>query len=239
MKQIVPVFKREFFGYFRSPIAYVFLIVFLVISSGLTFYLGRFFESRVASLETFFNLQPWIYTFFIAAVGMRLWSEERRSGTWELLLTLPIRTGEAVIGKFLAGWAFISVGIALTFPLLLTVAYLGDPDWGPLWTGYMGSLLMAGSFLAVCSFTSALTKNQVISFVISVVINLGLVFLGWSVFTELLSFLPLAWVDGLSNFSYTTHFVSFTRGLIVFKDLIFFLSLTFFSLLLTVIILEH
>ena len=143
------------------------------------------------------------------------------------------------MGKFVAGWAFISLGIALTFPLPLTVAYLGNPDWGPLWTGYMGSLLMAGSFLAICSFTSALTKNQVISFVISVVINLGLVFLGWSVFTELLSFLPLAWVDGLSNFSYTTHFVSFTRGLIVFKDLIFFLSLTFFSLLLTVIILEH
>ena len=239
MKQIVPVFKREFFGYFRSPIAYVFLIVFLVISSGLTFYVGRFFESRVASLDTFFNLQPWIYTFFVAAVGMRLWAEERRSGTWELLLTLPIRTREAVIGKFLAGWVFITVGIFLTFPLLLTVAYLGNPDWGPLFTGYFGSILMAGSFLAVCSFTSALTKNQVISFVISVVINLGLVFLGWSVFTDLLSFLPLAWVDGLSNFSYTTHFVSFTRGLIVFKDIIFFFSLSFFSLLLTVIILEH
>lgn len=239
MKQILPVFKREFFGYFRSPVAYVFLVVFLTVSSGLTFYLGRFFDSRVASLDVFFSMQPWIYTFFISAVGMRLWAEEKRSGTWELLFTLPIQVQEGVIGKFLAGWAFISVGIALTFPLMFTVGYLGDPDWGPIFTGYMGSFLMAGSFLAVCSFTSALTKNQVISFVLSVVINLGLVFLGWSVFTNFLSFLPLSWVDALSNFSYTTHFNGFTRGLIVFKDLVFFLSLSFISLLLTVVVLER
>ncbi|MCZ6671965.1 MAG: ABC transporter permease [Verrucomicrobia bacterium] len=239
MTQILPLFKREFFGYFRSPVAYVFLIVFLVVSSGLTFYLGRFFDARVASLDAFFSMQPWIYTFFISAVGMRLWAEEKRSGTWELLLTLPVRISEAVMGKFLAGWAFIATGILLTFPLMMTVGYLGDPDWGPIFTGYVGSILMAGSFLAVCSFTSALTKNQVISFVISIVINLGLVFLGWSVFTNLLAFLPLAWVDALSNFSYTTHFNGFTRGLIAFKDLVFFLSLSFVSLLLTVLVLER
>ena len=239
MKQILPVFKREFFGYFRSPVAYVFLVVFLTVSSGLTFYLGRFFDSRVASLDVFFSMQPWIYTFFISAVGMRLWAEEKRSGTWELLFTLPIRIQECVIGKFLAGWAFISIGIVLTFPLMFTVGYLGDPDWGPIFTGYIGSILMAGSFLAVCSFTSALTKNQVISFVLSVVINLGLVFLGWSVFTNFLSFLPPSWVDGMSNFSYTTHFNGFTRGLIAFKDLVFFLSLSFISLLLTVVVLER
>jgi ABC-2 type transport system permease protein len=239
MKQILPVFKREFFGYFRSPVAYVFLVVFLTVSSGLTFYLGRFFDSRVASLDVFFSMQPWIYTFFISAVGMRLWAEEKRSGTWELLFTLPIRILESVIGKFLAGWAFISIGIALTFPLMFTVGYLGDPDWGPIFTGYIGSFLMAGSFLAVCSFTSSLTKNQVISFVLSVVINLSLVFLGWSVFTNFLSFLPLSWVDGMSNFSYTTHFNGFTRGLIAFKDLVFFLSLSFISLLLTVVVLER
>lgn len=239
MKQIIPVFKREFLGYFRSPVAYVFLVVFLVVSSGLTFYLGRFYDSRVASLDVFFSMQPWIYTFFISAVGMRLWAEEKRSGTWELLFTLPVKVQEGVIGKFLAGWAFISVGIFLTFPLIFTVGYLGDPDWGPIFTGYLGSILMAGSFLAVCSFTSSLTKNQVISFVISVVINLCLVFLGWSVFTNFLSFLPIGWVDSLSNFSYTTHFNGFTRGLIVFKDIVFFLSLSFISLLMTVVVLER
>lgn len=239
MKQILPVFKREFYGYFRSPVAYVFLVVFLVVTSALTFYIGRFFDSRVASLDGFFSMQPWIYTFFISAVGMRLWAEEKRNGTWELLFTLPVQVKEGVIGKFLAGWAFISVGVALTFPLIFTVGYLGDPDWGPIFTGYLGSLLMAGSFLAVCSFTSALTKNQVISFVISVVINLSLVFLGWSVFTNLLSFLPIGVVDALSNFSYTTHFNGFTRGLIAFKDLVFFLSLSFISLLLTVLVLER
>jgi ABC-2 type transport system permease protein len=239
MKQILPLFKREFYGYFRSPVAYVFLIVFLTVSSGLTFYLGHFFDSRVASLDIFFAMQPWIYTFFISAVGMRLWSEEKRSGTWELLFTLPIQVKDAVMGKFLAGWAFITTGILSTFPLIMTVGYLGDPDWGPIFTGYIGSILMAGSFLAVCSFTSSLTKNQVISFVLSVVINLSLVFLGWSVFTDFLSFLPLVWVDALSNFSYTTHFAGFTRGLIVFKDLVFFFSLSLISLLLTVLVLER
>jgi len=239
MTQVLPIFKREFFGYFRSPVAYVFLIVFLVVSSGLTFYVGQFFDARVASLSTFFTMQPWIYTFFISAVGMRLWSEEKRSGTWELLFTLPVKIREAVIGKYLAGWAFIATGIALTFPLMLTVGYLGDPDWGPIFTGYFGSILMAGSFLAVCSFTSALTKNQVISFVISVVINLCLVFLGWSVLSDLISFLPVSWIDALSNFSYSTHFEGFSRGMFIFKDLVFFLSLSFISLLLTVIILER
>ena len=170
---------------------------------------------------------------------MRLWSEEKRSGTWELLFTLPVKIREAVIGKYLAGWAFIATGIALTFPLMLTVGYLGDPDWGPIFTGYFGSILMAGSFLAVCSFTSALTKNQVISFVISVVINLCLVFLGWSVLSDLISFLPVSWIDALSNFSYSTHFEGFSRGMFIFKDLVFFLSLSFISLLLTVIILER
>lgn len=240
MKQILPVFKREFYGYFRSPVAYVFLIVFLFVSLGLTFSrVGNFYSSRVASLNMFFMLQPWIYTFFIAAVGMRLWSEEKRSGTWELLFTLPVTVREGVLGKFLAGWAFILVGLGLTFPIVFTVGYLGDPDWGPIFTGYVGCMLMAGSFLAVCSFTSALTKNQVISFVISVVINLCLVLLGADALKDYLTFLPIEWAEGLSNFSYMTHFEGFTRGLIAFKDLVFFLSLSLIFLLLTSIVLER
>ena len=207
MQQITPIFKREFLGYFRSPVAYVFLVVFLMSAVGLAFFVGRFFDNGQASLESFFAFHPWIFLFLIPAVGMRLWSEEKRTGTVELLFTLPITTLEAVIGKYLAAWAFLCAAIALTFPMALTVGYLGDPDWGVIWASYLGSMLMAGSYLGVCSLTSALTKNQVISFVLSVIACLILVFLGWSVFSELLeSFLPLFLADLLANFSFITHF---------------------------------
>lgn len=241
MKAVITVFKREFFGYFRSPVAYVFLAVFLVAAVGLPWFLGNFFDSNDASLNTFFLFVPWVFLFLIPAVGMRLWAEEKRSGTWELLFTLPLSTGQAVLGKFLAGWAFISLAIVLTFTLPLTVAYLGTPDWGPIFTGYLGSILMAGGYLSVCSLTSSLTKNQVISFVLSTMTCLLLVFLGWSVFNGfLLSLeLPVWLVDVLANFSFVTHFEPLVKGLIHLRDLLFFFSLITFCLCLNILTLER
>ena len=241
MRQITPIFKREFFGYFRSPVAYVFLIVFLLISVGFAFSpFGGFFRAGVASLERYFMFFPWYFLFLVPAVGMRLWSEEKRAGTIELLFTLPVTTLEAVVGKFLAAWAFVSLAVALSFPMALTVGFLGDPDWGVILTTYFGAILMAGGYLGVCLLMSALTKNQVISFVLSVMLCLVLVFLGYSGFTDFLEgFLPIAVADALANFSFITHFDAFTKGIIDPKDVIFFLSLIGLSLFLNVVALER
>jgi len=241
MQQIRPIFKREFLGYFRSPVAYVFLIAFLVISVSLAFSrYGGFFKAGVASMESYFLFFPWLFLFIVPAVGMRLWSEEKRSGTVELLFTLPITTLEAVVGKFLAGWAFLTVAIALSFPMVLTLAYLGNPDWGVIASTYLGAILMAGGYLGVCSLTSALTKNQVISFVLSLVACSVLLFLGFSSFTDFLeSTFPVAVADVFSNFSFFTHFDAFTKGVIDPKDVVFFLSLIGFTLFLNVVVLER
>ncbi|MBI5381018.1 MAG: ABC transporter permease subunit [Opitutae bacterium] len=240
MTQVCPVFKREFFGYFRSPVAFVFLVVFLMASVGLAFFVGNFFKANLASLESYFIFHTWLFVFFAPAAGMRLWAEEKRSGTVELLFTLPVTTLEAVLGKFLAAWAFLALAVLLSFPMAVTVGFLGDPDWGVILTSYCGSVLMAGAYLGVCSLTSALTKNQVISFVLSVFTCLILVFLGWSVFNNALSaVLPQTLVDILANFSFTTHFDSFTKGIIDPKDVIFFVSLAAFSLFLNVVVLER
>jgi ABC-2 type transport system permease protein len=242
MSQIPPLFKREFLGYFRSPVAYVFLIVFLMASVGCAFFLGGFFNANIASLESYFAFLPWLFIAFVPAAGMRLWSEEKRSGTIELLFTLPVTTLEAVLAKFLAAWAFLCLAILLSFPMVLTVAYLGDPDWGVIVSSYLGCMLMAGAYLGICSLTSAFTKNQVISFVISVFLCFILVLLGWSVFTDFLGgYLALpAWLgDAVSNFSFKSHFDGFVKGIIDPKDVIFFLSLAGFCLFLNVLVLER
>jgi len=242
MSQIPPLLKREFLGYFRSPVAYVFLIVFLMASVGCAFFLGGFFDANVASLQSYFAFLPWLFIAFVPAAGMRLWSEEKRAGTIELLFTLPVTTLEAVLGKFFAAWAFLCLAVLLSFPMALTVAYLGDPDWGVLASGYLGGMLMAGAFLGICSLTSAFTKNQVISFVISVFVCFILVLLGWSVFTDFLGgYLGLpAWlVDTISDFSFKTHFDAFIKGIIDPKDVMFFLSLAGFCLFLNVLVLER
>jgi ABC-2 type transport system permease protein len=240
MSQVAPIFKREFLGYFRSPVAYVFLIVFLLASVGLSFFVGQFFNAGQASLDRYFLFYPWLFLFLIPAAGMRLWSEEKRSGTIELLFTLPVTTLEAVLGKFLAGWAFLTLAILLSFPMAITVAYLGSPDWGVIATSYLGSILMAGAYLGVCSLTSALTKNQVISFVLSVLVCVVLLFLGWSVFSPILGAVFPVWlVDLLSNFSFITHYDSFMKGIVDPKDVMFFLSLMFFSLFLNFVALER
>ena len=194
MRQIYFIAKKELTGYFFSPIAYVFICVFLLASMACTFYLGNFFASSEASLSIFFRFHPWLYLFLIPAVGMRLWAEERNSGTLELLLTLPIRTIDAVIGKFLAGWIFIAFSLLLTFPIVFTVAYLGSPDYGLMLTGYLSSLLLAGCYLVVSSTTSAMTQNQVISFVISAMINFFLLDL-LGCFSEKLFYFLLLLID--------------------------------------------
>jgi len=241
MKQVAPIFKREFVGYFRTPVAYVFLVAFLLISVALAFSrFGGFFKAGVASLDAYFAFYPWLFLFIVPAVGMRLWSEEKRSGTAELLFTLPVTTLEAVVGKFLAGWAFLALAVALSFPMAITIGYLGNPDWGIVATSYIGAILMAGGFLGVCSLTSALTKNQVISFVISLVACAVLVFLGYSGFTAFLEgFLPVGVADAVSNFSFITHFSPMVRGIIDPKDVVFFLSLMGFTLFLNVVALER
>jgi ABC-2 type transport system permease protein len=242
MSQIPPLLKREFLGYFRSPVAYVFLIVFLMASVGCAFFLGGFFDANVASLQSYFAFLPWLFIAFVPAAGMRLWSEEKRAGTIELLFTLPITKLEAVLGKFLAAWAFLCLAVLLSFPMALTIAYLGDPDWGVLVSSYLGAMLMAGAFLGICSLTSAFTKNQVISFVISVFVCFILVLLGWSVFTDFLGGylgLPSWLVDVVSDFSFKTHFDAFIKGIIDPKDVMFFLSLAGFCLFLNVLVLDR
>ena len=241
MRQVTPIFKREFAGYFRTPVAYVFLVAFLIFSVALAFSrFGGFFKSGVASLDAYFGFFPWLFLIIVPAVGMRLWSEEKRSGTAELLFTLPVTTLEAVIGKFLAGWAFLALAVLLSFPMAVTIGYLGSPDWGVVATSYLGAILMAGGFLGVCSLTSALTKNQVISFVVSLFVCTGLVFLGYSGFTSFLEgFLPVGVSDAISNFSFVTHFNPMVRGIVDLKDVVFFLSLMGLTLFLNVVALER
>src|SRR5213083_1842089 len=192
---IKTITKRELGAYFSSPIAYVFIVIFLLLCGFFTFFVGGFFEREQASLAApFFEWHPWFYLFLVPAVGMRLWAEERRVGTIELLLTMPITAWQAIVGKFLASWVVIALAVVLTFPLVLTVNYLGHPDNGVIFASYIGSLLMAGAYLAISGMTSALTRNQVVSFIISVVILLFLILAGWEPVTSMLSDWAPAWV---------------------------------------------
>ncbi|MBK8477650.1 MAG: ABC transporter permease [Opitutaceae bacterium] len=238
---ITALFKREFAGYFRSPLAYVVLAVFLLLANGCCFFIGRFFDTNTASLEPFFTFLPWLFLFLVPAVGMRLWAEERRAGTVELLFTLPITPIEAVLAKFLAAWLFLVVAIALTFPIALTAGYLGHPDWGVIAAGYLGSFLLAGAYLAIASLMSALTKNQVIAFVLGFAVCLGFVLVGFSLLSDLLNGwgLPVAAVDAISNFGFIPHYEEIVRGLIDLRSLVYFLSLTGFALFLNVVALER
>jgi ABC-2 type transport system permease protein len=233
--------KREFFSYFRSPVAYVFLAVFLVASIGMTWFIGRFFESDDASLALFFNFLPWVYLFLIPSVGMRLWAEEKRSGTWELLFTYPVTILQAVVSKFLAGWAFIAIALAATFTMPFTLAFLGSPDWGPIFTGYFGAFLLAGAYLSIASLASALTRNQVIGFVLSFILCLVLVLVGWSVFNQLLASMgfPVGLVDYVANLGFLPHFESMVRGLITLGDICFFLAYIVFFLWMNAIVLQR
>ncbi len=233
---IAVISKRELAGYFSTPVAYVFIVIFLALSATLTFYVGGFFERDQASLSTFFSFHTWLYLFLIPAVAMRLWAEERKTGTIELLMTLPISPAATVIGKFLAAWLFIAVALILTFPMWITVNVLGDPDNGVILTSYLGSFLMAGAFLAIGSCISALTRNQVIAFIaaaavcflftvsgLDMVLN---VFQGWA---------PPFVIETVASLSFLSHFAAVTSGVIDLRDVVFFLSMISFWLFATVV----
>ena len=239
---IKTIAKRELLAYFSSPVAYVFIVIFLLLNGFFTFMVGGLLERGEASLtNSFFMWHPWFYLFLVPAVGMRLWADERRVGTLELLLTMPIAPWEAIVGKFLASWLFLGLALGLTFPVVLTVNHLGSPDNGVIFTAYVGSWLMAGAYLAVSCITSAITRSQVVSFIISVVACLFLILAGFPPVINLLQNLAHNWewlVDVITSFSVITHFEGFQKGVLDSRDIVFFLSVIGFSLFTTSVILR-
>jgi gliding motility-associated transport system permease protein len=239
MRAISIIFRRELAAYFATPLAYVFIVVFLVLAGSLTFFLGSFFDRGQADLQPFFTFHPWLYLFLIPAIAMRLWAEERKTGTIELFLTLPVTTAQAVLGKFLAAWAFCGIALALTFPLWITVNVLGSPDNGVILSGYIGSWLMAGAFLAIGAAISALTKNQVIAFVLAAVVCFLLTVSGSSVVLGFFTgWAPQALIDTIASFSFISHFTSVMRGVLDLKDMVYFVSLIVFFLFANTAIVE-
>lgn len=223
MNPTFAIARRELASYFATPVAYVFIVIFLALAGALTFYLGGFYERGQADLQPFFAFHPWLYLFLVPAVSMRLWSEERKSGSIELLLTLPVTMWQAVLGKFLAAWAFIGIALALTFPLWITVNYLGEPDNGVILASYIGSLLMAGGFLAIGACLSAVTRNQVIAFILTVVVCFLLLLAGFPLVLDFIrALLPQVLVDAVAGLSFLTHFNAISRGVIDLRDLLFF-----------------
>jgi ABC-2 type transport system permease protein len=239
MKAVWTIAKRELVAYFTSPVAYIFLVIFLLLTGFFTFTAGSFFERGEASLAAFFGWHPWLFLVLVPAVGMRVWAEERRSGTIELLLTMPIAPWQAILAKFLASWAFLAVALVLTFPAVLTVNLLGSPDNGIIAAGYLGSFLLAGAYLAVTCMTSAMTRNQVVALILSVVICLFLILAGFNPVTDLLTrWASPALVDTVAAFSVVTHFDGFQRGVIDARDLLFFLSVIGFALFATGVVIR-
>ncbi|MEY2410763.1 MAG: gliding motility-associated transport system permease protein [Verrucomicrobiota bacterium] len=241
-RNIWTIAKREINGYFASPVAYVFIVIFLLLMGFFTFSkLGGFFEGGEASLAfPFFRWHPWLYLFLVPAVGMRLWSEERRLHTMELLLTMPITPWQAIVGKFIASWLFLAIALALTFPVVFTVCYLGHADIGTIFCGYLGSLMVAGGYLAVTCLTSAMTRNQVISFILSVVICLFLLLVGFELVTEwFVRWAPDWAVKTMAAFSFYPHFINFQKGTIDSRDLVYFASVIGFSLFSTGVVIRN
>jgi gliding motility-associated transport system permease protein len=223
MSGVLTVFKRELRSYFATPVAYVFIVIFLILSGAFTFYLGNFYERGQADLQSFFQYHTILYLFLVPAVSMRLWAEERKSGTIELLLTLPVTMWQAVFGKFLAAWVFIGIALALTFPIWITVNYLGSPDNGAIFASYIGSFLMAGAFLAIGSCISATTRNQVVAFILTVVVCFVLMMAGYPIVLDAFSaFAPQGVVDSIASLSFLTHFASISKGVFDVRDLVYF-----------------
>jgi len=223
MNVIGALFRRELQSYFATPVAYVFIVIFLVLMGTFTFYLGNFYERGQADLGPFFIFHPWLYLLLVPAIAMRLWAEERKTGSIELLMTLPITPWQAVLGKYLAAWAFTGVALLLTFPIWITVNYLGGPDNGAIVAAYIGSFLMAGGFLAIGACLSATTRNQVIAFVITVVVCFVFLASGFPMVLDFFtSWAPQFLVDGIASLSFLTHFESISKGVIDLRDLIYF-----------------
>lgn len=236
MRNTMTIAKRELMSYFATPVAYVFIVIFLALMGSLAFYVGGFFTSDQASLLTFFFYHPWLYLLLIPAISMRLWAEERKTGTIELLMTLPVSTTEAVLGKFLAAWAFAGIALALTFPMWITVNVLGDPDNGVIVASYIGSLVMAGAFLAIGSCISALTKNQVIAFIVAATVCFVFTMSGLEIVLNFFRvWAPDLLVETVASMSFLTHFRAIAKGVIDFRDVIFFASLIAFFLFANVV----
>lgn len=239
MQGIRAIANRELRAYFATPVAYVYIVIFLALMGVFTFYLGGFYERGQADLAPFFNFHPWLYLFLVPAIAMRLWAEERRNGSVELLMTLPITTTEAVLGKFLAAWAFTGLALALTFPIWVTVNYLGKPDNGVILAAYIGSLLMAGAFLAIGSCISAANKNQVVAFIITVVICFAFMLAGFPLVLDFFSaWAPQMLVDTVSGLSFLTHFTSISKGVVDLRDVAYFLIVTAVWLYATAVVLD-
>ena len=240
MRAVWVILKRELQSYFLTPLAYVFIVIFLILSATFAFYLGNLYERGQADLASFFTFHPWLYLFLIPAISMRLWAEERKTGSIELLMTLPVTLTQAVIGKYLAAWLFIGVALLLTFPIWLTVNYLGDPDNGVILATYLGSFLMAGGFLAIGSCMSAMTRNQVIAFIISIVVCFMFLLSGFPLVLDLFhAWLPQSVIDIIASVSVLTHFSSLSKGVIDLRDVVYFILLATFWLAANVIILEQ
>jgi ABC-2 type transport system permease protein len=223
MSGTLAIMRRELRSYFLTPLAYVFIVIFLVLTSTFTFYLGNFYERGQADLGPFFTFHPWLYLFLVPALSMRLWAEERKAGSIELLMTLPIEIWQAVLGKFLAAWLFTGLALLLTFPMWITVNYLGAPDNGVIFAAYVGSFLMAGGFLAVGSCISAVTKSQVIAFILAVVACFMLLLAGFPLVLDVFSaWAPQALIDGVASLSFLTHFSTISKGVIDLRDIVYF-----------------
>ena len=239
MSHIVTIAKRELAGYFATPVAYVFIVIFLLLASAFTFYLGGLYERGQADLAPFFTFHPWLYLFLIPAIAMRLWAEERKAGSVELLLTQPVTLWQAVLGKFLAAWAFTALALALTFPIWITVNYLGSPDNGVILAAYIGSLLMAGGFLAIGSCMSALTRNQVVAFILAVVVCFAFLLAGFPLVLDAFrAWAPQVLIDAIASLSFLTHFESISKGVLDVRDLLYFALTMAFFLIATAIILD-
>ena len=239
MRIIGILFRRELSSYFATPLAYVFILIFLALAAAFTFYLGGFYERGQSDLAPLFSFLPWLYLFLVPAISMRLWAEERRSGSIELLMTQPITLWQAVLGKFLAAWAFAGIALALTFPLWITVAYLGAPDHGAIVTGYLGAWLMAGGFLAIGSCMSALTRNQVIAFILGVVACFVFLLAGFPLVLDAFrAWAPAGLVDAIASLSFLTHFEALSKGVIDLRDVLYFGMAIVFFLAATSVVLE-
>jgi len=240
MHKTLEIFRKELRSYFESPVAYVFLVVYLVLMGFLTFFVEKYYEQGQADLRPFFFWYPWVYLLLVPAVSMRMWSEERRSGTIELLLTLPVTMTEAILGKFLAAWIFLGLALVLTFPMVVTTICLGDPDVGVMVGGYMGSFMLAGAYLSIGMLTSAMTRNQVISFVLSSVACLCLVLAGFSPFTDaLVRWAPEWLVDGVAGFGVMRHYEAMGRGVLDIRDFGYFISVIVMMFVATQLVLNN
>lgn len=234
------IFKRELCGYFETPVAYVLIVVFLLLNGLFTFYMGNFYESGQANLEPFFMWHPWIYLFLVPAISMRIWAEENKSGTIELLMTLPVTVTDLVLGKYFAACAFAIIALFFTFPIWITVNYLGNPDNGAILSGYISSILLIGGFMAIGSCMSSLTRNQVVAFVTSITICFLLSICGSSIILDFFAALGFSqlMLDTISSFSFLTHFIEGSRGLISLSNIIYFISIISLWLFINVLIIK-